>query len=473
MDGGVLSVPFDKLNEFHEKYIEAVRAGEKLFVVEQKSPTYNFFVDIDYKDEKALTIEEIQDICKIICDKVKRHGGKECLICVAPPKKSGTLIKTGIHLNWSGFVVNQSSALALREHILVALSMARGSTDWNDIIDSSVYGNLTRKTKGSGLRMPWSYKLAKHEPCTGQGCDGCKGTGKLVQVAYLPVFVYKCGPLSTLLRIGSEPNLDILTMSSVRTDCTDFVTIEPPSATIKEGSFTSAQTRDEVQDDELRGLVEQFVQKNMEGQEQANITKIFKHRDTYLASTTSKYCENLRRPHSSNHVWFIVSGREILQKCFCRCETLRGRRDGFCKDFCGRRHQLSAQIVSKLYPTKSAIEKCPEIKKFKEQPQIKQSDVKPELEAYIQKHMTMGEGVRVASIAKVKTSFVALTTSRYCERIKGEHGPETHMSYVIQKSHITQKCPLCVDGKNKPTSKTHVLGTSVTNILYPQKTLKQ
>ena len=33
MDGGVLSVPFDKLNEFHEKYIEAVRSGEKLFVV--------------------------------------------------------------------------------------------------------------------------------------------------------------------------------------------------------------------------------------------------------------------------------------------------------------------------------------------------------------------------------------------------------------------------------------------------------
>ena len=38
MDGGVLSVPFDKLNEFHEKYIQAIKAGEKLFVVEQKSP---------------------------------------------------------------------------------------------------------------------------------------------------------------------------------------------------------------------------------------------------------------------------------------------------------------------------------------------------------------------------------------------------------------------------------------------------
>jgi hypothetical protein len=42
MDGGVLSVPFDKLNDFHEKYIESVKGGERLYVVEQKSEKYNF-----------------------------------------------------------------------------------------------------------------------------------------------------------------------------------------------------------------------------------------------------------------------------------------------------------------------------------------------------------------------------------------------------------------------------------------------
>jgi hypothetical protein len=148
-------VPFDKLNDFYEKYIEAVKCGEKLFVVEQKTPTYNFFVDIDYKHERALTLDEIKSICKIICDKVKRHGGKDCLISVAPPKNSGGLIKTGVHLNWSGFVVNQTSALALREHILIALTYSKSNVDWNNVIDSSVYGCNTRKTQGSGLRMPW------------------------------------------------------------------------------------------------------------------------------------------------------------------------------------------------------------------------------------------------------------------------------------------------------------------------------
>ena len=35
---------------------------------------------------------------------------------------------------------------------------------------------------------------------------------------------------------------------------------------LKEGSFTATQTKDEVRDDELRGMIEEFIRKNMEGQ---------------------------------------------------------------------------------------------------------------------------------------------------------------------------------------------------------------
>ena len=240
LDGGRLSVPFDRLNEFHEEYIKAVKSGEKLFVVEQKTPNYNFFVDIDYKDVRALTIQEIQDICKVICDKVKRHRGGDCVISVAQPKMVGDLMKTGVHLNWPGYAVNQASALALREHILVALSKAKGGMDWNEIIDVAVYGDIKRRTRGSGLRMPWSYKLAKHTSCGGKGCEECKGTGKIIQVSYLPLFVYKSGILSMLQRIDPKPNLDILKMTTVRTNTEDHVTVEHPSISVKEGSFTDA-----------------------------------------------------------------------------------------------------------------------------------------------------------------------------------------------------------------------------------------
>lgn len=469
MDGGVLSVPFDKLNEFYEKYIEAVKSGEKLYVVEQKTETYNFFVDIDYKDEKALTLSEIQDICKIICDKVKRHGGKECLISVSPPKKSGDLIKTGVHLNWPGFVVDQSSAVALREHILVALSKAKGSIDWNEIIDSAVYGDIRRKSKGSGFRMPWSHKMAKHGPCGGRGCEDCGSTGKIVQVAYLPVFIYKHGPLSTLLKIDQKPDVDILKMSAIRTDEPQHITVEPPSKVIKEGTFTDAQTKDEIQNDELKCLIESFIQKNMEGQSTSIVTKLFKHKETYLVSTNSKYCENLRRSHSSNHVWFHISGSVIAQKCFCRCETIRGRRDGFCKDFYGRKHHLPSNIVDKLYPKKEELKKCPEIKKFEEKPQIKHSDIKTPLESYMIRCMKCPEDTRVVSVTRQKSGFTVLTTVTQCETIKGVHEGST-MSYIIKGTKITQNCPIC----KKNNARTYELSGSVKQALKPpEKNKKQ
>src|SRR5210317_297771 len=92
MDGGRLSVPFDRLNDFYEKYVECIHSGEKLFVVEQKTvEAYNFFVDLDYKDDDAMTIEEVERVCRVICDKVSKYGGKDALVSVAKPKPVGDL----------------------------------------------------------------------------------------------------------------------------------------------------------------------------------------------------------------------------------------------------------------------------------------------------------------------------------------------------------------------------------------------
>jgi hypothetical protein len=453
MDGGVLSVPFGRLNEFHEKYVEAVSSGEKLFIVEQKSPTYNFFVDIDYKDNVPLSIDEIKNICKIICDKVKRHGGKDCLISVSKPKACGnSLIKTGVHLNWPGFVVDQASAVALREHILVALSKGKGSLDWNEIIDAAVYGDIQRGTKGSGFRMIWSHKMAK-------GVE---------QLAYLPVFRYVSGPLSTLIQVDPTPNLELLNMSIVRTDAAQTHVVSSPSNILKEGSFSNDQTKDEVHNEELKYLIEKFVNKNLEGQGGATITKMFKHNNVYLVSTNSKYCENLRREHGSNHVWFIISGKQILQKCFCRCETIRERRDGFCKDFCGRRHELSSIIIEKLYPQQSDIKKCPEIKKFNEKPKVDMSGVNISIEKFIQMNKPGQRDTKVLKIHKCKGGFNITTNSMYCENIKGSHDDSTTMVYQVRKrKEVSQYCSICKDVK---TNRKHELHSGIISELFSKAT---
>jgi hypothetical protein len=424
MDGGVLSVPFDRLNDFYEKCVESYNSGEKIFVVEQKTENYNFFMDLDYKDDDELTFEQIKSICKVICDKVSKFGGKDALISVAEPKPVDTLIKTGIHINWSGFVVNRSSALALRDHVINTLNLAYGSRDWKDIVDISVYGNSSRNTKGSGFRMPWSHKRGKHEACMGRGCEKCNNTGKETQSEYLPVFVYKHGPLSMLQKTEQKPSVEMLHMATLRTQGTDPVLIEGAR---EENTFTNAQTKDEFKNQEAVLLVEAFIRKHMEGQATASVTKMFKHKNQFLVSTTSKYCENLRRAHSSNHIWFHISGDTIAQKCFCNCETMKGRFYGFCKDFSGRRHQLPKKITDVLYEDGKVETYVPK-KKIVTEPE---QDL---LEKFIKKHIIKKETFSIETLKREGVKKYTVTTKETCDTCK-----ET-IFFSILKNQIQQMC---------------------------------
>ena len=422
MDGGVLSVPFDKLNDFYEKCVEAYNSGEKIFVVEQKTENYNFFMDLDYKDDEEMSFEQIKSVCKVICDKVSKFGGKDALISVAEPKPIDTLIKTGIHINWPGFVVNRSSALGIRDHVINTLNLAYGSRDWKDIVDISVYGNNSRNTKGSGFRMPWSHKKGKHEACAGQGCDLCNNTGKETQSEYLPIFIYNHGPSSTLQKTEQKPSVDILHMATLRTQSMEPVIIE---GTREEATFTTLQTKNEFKDQEARLLVEAFVRKNVEGQTTASITKMFKYNKQFLVSTNSKYCENKKCNHNSNHVWFHIVGDTIAQKCFSTTNVLR--QYGFCKDFSGRRHQLSKKITDILYEDGKVETYTPK----------KKVVVEPEqnlLEKFIKKYIVKKETFVIESLKREGVKKYTVTTKEICDTCK-----ET-ISFSILKSHIQQVC---------------------------------
>ena len=422
MDGGVLSVPFDKLNDFYEKCVEVYNSGENIFVVEQKTENYNFFMDLDYKDDEEMSFEQIKSVCKVICDKVSKFGGKDALISVAEPKPIDTLIKTGIHINWPGFVVNRSSALGLRDHVINTLNLAYGSRDWKDIVDISVYGNSSRNTKGSGFRMPWSHKKGKHEACAGQGCELCNNTGKETQSEYLPIFIYKHGPSSTLEKTEQKPSVDILHMATLRTQSMEPVIIE---GTREEVTFTKLQTKNEFKDQEALLLVEAFVRKNVEGQTTASITKMFKYNKQFLVSTNSKYCENKKCNHNSNHVWFHIIGDTIAQKCFSTTNVLR--QYGFCKDFSGRRHQLSKKITDILYEDGKVETYTPK----------KKVVIEPEqnlLEKFIKKYIVKKETFSIESLKREGVKKYTVATKESCDTCK-----ET-ISFSILKSQIHQVC---------------------------------
>jgi hypothetical protein len=357
MDGGVLSIPFDKLREFYDVYIQSVKANEKVFVVEQKTTTYNFFMDVDYKDEEALTLDQVKSVCQVICDKVATFKDIPCLVTVSEPKPKDGKVKTGIHLNWYGLVVNQEGSIQLMYHVISTLEKVYPTKDWTKIVDSSVYGSAG--TKGSGFRLPWSHKKTVHSACKGAGCSECD-KGKAVEGEYLPFYMYSGGKLEWIEQGITMENLMIATVRTqdeVVTKIPELVVVCQPVRKRQEGDFTATETKNEIHDSELVSLLETFIRKHMEGNKDTRVLSVFKFKNVHLVKTNSRYCENIKRNHNSNHVKIVIDDGHIYQKCFCRCETLEGRYGKkFCKDFrCGI-HKLEmcggTRICNILYAKK-------------------------------------------------------------------------------------------------------------------------
>lgn len=353
MDGGVLSVPYDQLDSFYSKYTEVVNKNEKIFVVEQKTSIYNFFVDVDYTDEQALHLEDVEDICQCICKIVLLFKVSKAIVCISKPKPKGNLIKTGIHINWENFPVDQETALNIREHIINSLSESRPTVEWGNVIDKSVYGDIEKGSKGSGFRMPWSHKKSKHQACMGGGCENCHN-GKIVEGPYLPFFLIN--ETCSLTRISQDPSPKILWMTTIRTDTQECNT-SVPKAEKKEGDFTKSQVSDRIVNIGIQAKLNEFIKRNLKGQERSRVHDVFRYKGNVLVKTNSKFCENINREHNSNHVWFIIrENGEMCQKCFCTCETLKGRKNGLCRDFEGRKHRIPPKIKDELFANKKIKE---------------------------------------------------------------------------------------------------------------------
>lgn len=284
MDGGVLLVPPEETLEFYQAYVQAINFGSKLFVVEQKTDRFKFFIDFDYKSREKLTDEDLIQFCTIIHETLGGDKVSECLIARARPRAiADSLIKSGVHVHWPRLIVNKTEAMNLRSKLIQAL----GDGPWDTIIDASVYG-------GSGLRMLWSHKKPSGDP-------------------YVP-----WRQLGSTREFSKVPSVEVLELFSVRT-------FEEPKEDL--GKVL-----------EVNGL-EEFIQKYLLGQMNTHVKRIQRHEyDGWYVQTDSKFCENVRREHKSNHIWFSVHSGRISQRCF----------DEECLEFHGREHILPPSIVEQL-----------------------------------------------------------------------------------------------------------------------------
>jgi len=271
MDGGILFVPPEETREFYQACVDTINSGTKLYVVEQKTERFKFFVDLDYKAPEKLADDDLLQFCSIIHNALETSS--RCLIARARPRPvADGLVKSGVHIHWPDLIVTRTQALNFRTKIIMNL-MADFAFDWDKVIDASVYG-------GSGLRMLWSHKRPTGDP-------------------YIPWRDISGGEFS------KTPNVDILALFAVRTD-------------------------EETQQHEVlenNGPLEEFIRKKLEGQRKTRIKKVQRHEhDGWFAQSDSKYCENSHKEHKSNHIWFSIRSGRIFQRCFDEdCSEFRGQ----------------------------------------------------------------------------------------------------------------------------------------------------
>ena len=255
MDGGILDVPQKDMDAFFVAYLAALQKKQKVYVVEQKTDVFRFFVDLDWRDDTPLSDERLLEILEQMCSVVSGR----CIVSRAPFRtEEDGRIKSGVHIHWPDTFVTRAEALAFRTRILLELG---DDPVWNERIDSSVYG-------GSGLRMIGSHKLPTGAP-------------------YIPW---------TPDTPHGEITLQDLKDFSIRT--------------------TEKETQSSVEEITNHAPLESYIRKYIPGQENARVKRIGrKGYETLWIQTDSRYCENIGTEHKSNHVWFYVYGNTICQKC--------------------------------------------------------------------------------------------------------------------------------------------------------------
>jgi hypothetical protein len=269
MNGGVLNIK--NTRDFHEDYVDRVKRGDRLYICEKRSHTFTFYIDFDYYGEEDL---DYLAIFIIVCG-IVNHG--ECVIAKSGTRVVKGVTKHGFHLVWPTLHVNHASGETIRQKILNNF----GEDEWPKMFDSF----------SSCLRMLWSYK------------NDAESTW------YEPWGYIQNGEFKEFE--DSSPSVEFLEKFTIRqnSDCKE---------SIKTDSI----------DDGYMGLLERFIQVHVRGQEKARLlhSNVTRNSKGIWISTNSKYCENIKREHKSNHVFFIIQNGILQQRCLdSLCQNFKGR----------------------------------------------------------------------------------------------------------------------------------------------------
>lgn len=335
LDGGVLDVPDDRHAAFLNAYANAVARGERMCVVEIKTPVFRLFVDLDFKGSSAVSGEEDlkRRICQtcydvaVACFEIDRV---EMVVLEA----TGGSASRGVHLVFPDIFVTVDTAKAYRHAVSAEVPASEG-VDLAKVFDACVYS-------GSGLRMPWSCKK-----------DASSGW-------YVPTRVQTAGAQEGITIGTSSEFRSWLRKTCIRApgaaetpvkNCEKFHAVQATHP----ASAASSTWRRGLPDDKLlapkllANLPACFAGTGITGHSRLSD-------DVLVLRSDSGYCGNLGwRAHKTNTVYLVVNkGRKsVHQRCYCRCETTEHRLFGMCKDYASPEFPVANDVLKALFDGES------------------------------------------------------------------------------------------------------------------------
>lgn len=354
LNGYKLYIKSENMDIFYKKYSESIVNGDNLYIVECKKPIFKLFFDLDFlltsekydeivKNNNHVFIEFIRIINDVIYDFYEQYY--DCIVTTADIKKVQKLVKNeynpddinnkdfikkGFHLHFPDINVNKNYALEIRKTCLMKLHKYKDEFENNisDIVDEHVFTTsglrLTGSRKGhfisqtkefvdEGRPYKLIYTLQNNELNEEQYNKMSNNYNDLI--VKTSIISYE----EYITNIKNNPNLEC-------GDCN----VEDEENNYKTGSWTR------LSKDDLRYIeICRFFNTYIKDYSVKDIKRIFcsENENVFILCSQSKYCTNIGKNHNSEHIYFKLNKDGICQKCFCKCNTMDGRKHGYCKDY--------------------------------------------------------------------------------------------------------------------------------------------
>jgi hypothetical protein len=393
--GGKICLPDSAIEGFMAAYGADLADGKDLFVVERRTSIFKMHFDLDFKKihSKDVTESIVKTIQEAVAGFVATEATKEswCVVCAVLDSADRTTRKApGLHIVFPWLQVDTDMALWLRSSVVSLLRSRCGQLeqDWETVVDIAV---LTT----NGLRMVGSDKCRDCSTCHNSPdarlfCGDCNRRGRVPEgKIYLPWLTIPEAETKQLLadlcanlaygahmcstRVPSDmqqvcPWFSKPTGAPPPSVRTRLKSAETKLANGKDHSLTESaggKLRLRTENVELSDALRAALQLTLASHHQCyaalepySLERLVgpKNGDTYCLKVRGfgcRFCQNKRSEHGQQTVYFIISARGIVQRCYSRKPLERVH--GLCEKFASAPTPLHDDLMLLLYPRSAEV----------------------------------------------------------------------------------------------------------------------